>query len=183
MASSHEQGVATLICREPRNHLHILTLLDLHLVHPQQGGPWCGEPRDDGMRRHRYLGDNAFRCFEAVVIGAKCEWSLNAYVVMRNYLRLEVESYPQGGNLIRRKYVNYRPDPFRAFESLPDDDWWKVAPGRLARQKLSGVCEQTSARPNAERRQREPDVETNEMAESLEEAAENARRIHREQKH
>ena len=69
MASSHKQGMATLICREARNDLHILTLLDLHLVHPKQGGPWCVEPQHDGMRRHRYFGDNAFRCFEAVVIG------------------------------------------------------------------------------------------------------------------
>ena len=69
MASSHKQGVATLICREARNDLHILMLFDLHLVHPKQGGPWCVEPRHDGMRRHGYLGDNPFRCFEAVVIG------------------------------------------------------------------------------------------------------------------
>src|SRR4029077_2422584 len=45
MASSHKQGMATLICREARNDLHFLTLLDLHLVHPKQGGPWCVEPR------------------------------------------------------------------------------------------------------------------------------------------
>ena len=55
MASSHKQGMATLICREARNDLHILTVLDLHLVHPKQGGPWCVEPRHDGMRRHLLL--------------------------------------------------------------------------------------------------------------------------------
>jgi hypothetical protein len=32
MASSHKQGMATLICREARNDLHILMLLDLLIL-------------------------------------------------------------------------------------------------------------------------------------------------------
>ena len=44
MASSHKQGMATLICREARNDLHILTLLDLDLVHPKQAGHGVSSP-------------------------------------------------------------------------------------------------------------------------------------------
>jgi hypothetical protein len=65
-------------------------------------------------------------------------------------------------------------------ERLPGSDPGKLAPGKLVRKRTVTSCGWLAARlENAERRQRELDVEKNGMEEPDEEAADNARRIYR----